>query len=317
MKLSKILLRKAQRHFFESEGRFISETNNIVSKEISHYYVHASIDFLQKEITENYKFDGNGIPNTTFPGTAGMQYNPVSIAQYALGLWEIYLANSEEKYLIKFLKISDWFISNQIDGKWQYHYDDIISNLKSGWISAMAQGQAISVLIRAHQSSGKTKYLACAKRAAKPLKKKISEGGVLHEFDTENWWFEEYPSPQNPGHVFNGHVYCLFGIWDLCRVTRNEKTLKLFNKGVNALTSQIPYYDTGYWVTYDQKFRDLINASYLDLQIRQLEVINSIREESLFADHITKWKNYQKDENQLLRLTCKRLVQKIFQRRFK
>jgi len=210
------------------------------------------------------------------------------------------------------LKICDWFVSNQIDGEWQYHYEDVISDLKSGWISAMAQGQAISVLTRAYQISGNDKYLESAKQAIEPMNKTISEGGVVHKFDEQNWWFEEYPSPQNPGHVFNGHVYCLMGIWDLYRITKCEKTLELFNQGVNAVATQISNYDTGYWVLYDQKFKNLINASYLDLQIRQLELINSIRNEAIFTEYISKWKNYQKDEKHFLKLLCKRLIQKIF-----
>ncbi len=312
LNLSKIILRKAYRHFFESEEQFIAETKDVFDNEIEHYYVHPNLEFLQNEIAENYKFDNNDIPCTTFPGAIGIQYNPVSIAQYALGLWEIFVSESNDKFLTKFLKISDWFVSNQVDGKWLYHYDDIVSNLKSGWISAMAQGQAISVLIRAFQTSGKTEYLECAERAIMPLGKTISEGGVVHEFDAENWWFEEYPSPQNPSHVFNGHVFCLFGIWDLFRVTRNKKHLELFEKGVNSLASQILHYDTGYWVTYDQKFRYLINASYLNLQIRQLEVITSIREEPIFTEYITKWKSYQNNERQLLKVTLNRLKQKLF-----
>jgi len=311
LKLNKVLFKKAFHHFFVSEEQFIAETEDIFDDNIGHYYVHASIDFLHKEIGENYKFDRDGIPYTTFPGTTDMQYNPVSIAQYALGLWEVFLASSENKYRTKFLKISDWFVENHVNGKWQYNYHDKVSNLKSGWISAMAQGQAISVLMRAFQASGNKKYLKSAELAIAPLLKTISEGGVVHKFNEQNWWFEEYPSPQNPGHVFNGHVYCLFGIWDLYRITKNEGTLELFNKGVNALISQIAHFDTGYWVTYDQKFRDLINASYLDLQIRQLEVVNSIREETIFKEYISKWSNYFQNENQLLRLTFKRLAQKF------
>jgi D-glucuronyl C5-epimerase C-terminus len=310
LNLCKILLYKAYHHFFVSEEQFIAETVNIFGDEIDHYSVHPCIEFLRKEIVENFIFDSNGIPCTTFPGSKETKYNPVSIAQYALGLWEIFLSDSKDKLLKKFLKISDWFVENQVDGGWQYHYHDKISNLKTGWISAMAQGQDISVLIRAFQISGNKKYLDCAEQAIKPLEKSISEGGVVHKFDEHNWWFEEYPSPQNPGHVFNGHIYCLFGIWDLYRVSKYDKTLELFNKGVNALITQIQHYDTGYWVTYDQKFRDLINAPYLDLQIRQLEVINTIREDSILSEYISRWKKYQRNEKSLFKLTCKRFAQK-------
>ena len=310
MKIQRFFLQKAYRHFFMSEEQFISETENIFRSKVDHYYVHPSIEFLKKEIVENYSFDENGIPFTIYPGTTGRQYNPVSIAQYALGLWEIFLFNSEKKHLTMFLKISDWFVDNQVDGGWQYHYHDVVSNLKSGWISAMAQGQGISVLIRAFQISGNKKYLDYAKLALMPLEKTIQDGGVVYEFDDQNWWFEEYPSPQNPGHVFNGHLYCLFGIWDFYRITKDEKSLELFNKGVNAITSQISQYDTGYWALYDQKFKDLINASYLDLQIRQLEVIVSIKEESILTNYIFQWKNYQKNEKLLLKLTCNRFLQK-------
>ncbi len=305
---------KAFRHFFVAEEKFSATFNDLHSPELTHYYVIPCRQFLLADIKRNYNFDEDGIPVSFFPGTSGQQYNPVTIAQYALALWELYFLEKAEHHLNKFLQIADWFAAHHHKGKWRYFYYDKLSNLPAGWISAMAQGLAISVLSRAYQISQNKNYLVCSDLAINYFENSVPDGGVTHKFDDQNWWYEEYPNLENPAHVFNGHIYALFGIWDHYRITASQKSQLLFQKGLNALIFQIANYDNGYWVLYDQRFQNLINASYLNLQICQLEALNAIQPDPVLQKYIQKWQSYQVNHKILPKLIWNRFWQKFIQK---
>lgn len=304
-------MKKSYKHFFISNEKFMIEIEDVFSSQLSHYYLHPAKNFLEINIKNKYRIDADGIPVVSFPGKSGDQHNPVTIAQFALALWELELLQSKPEHS-RFLKLANWFVQNHEAGKWRYFYDDKISNLRSGWISAMAQGQGISVLLRAYSIEKKNEYLQVCEQAIQYFQNSISQNGVTHKFDTENWWFEEYPNPQKPAHVFNGHIFALFGIWDYYRVTKNKSSKQLFTKGLNAVISQISNYDNSYWVLYDQRFKTLLNASYMDLHIRQLEVLHAICPKPVLQQYINGWNEYFNNHRKLFMLTCKRAFQKLF-----
>ncbi|HGY12318.1 MAG TPA: hypothetical protein ENK36_08150, partial [Desulfobacterales bacterium] len=84
MNIIKHLFPKAYKHFFISPEHYQSETKDLFSDRLQHYYVHPSLNYLAFDINNNYQLDDHGIPVVTFPGTTEKNYNPVTIAQYAL-----------------------------------------------------------------------------------------------------------------------------------------------------------------------------------------------------------------------------------------
>ena len=91
-----------------------------------------------------------------------------------------------------------------------------------GWYGAMCQGQAISVLVRAHLAtshlaSGRSNtYLAAAARAAAVFNMSSQEGGVRGEV-LGRVWYEEYPTSPS-SHILNGFIYGLLGLQELASV---------------------------------------------------------------------------------------------------
>ena len=65
--------------------------------------------------------------------------------------------------------------------------------LESGWVSAMAQGHGISMMVRAAQVTADASYWTAAQRALSPFKKLTHEGGVRNNIMGIYPWFEEYP----------------------------------------------------------------------------------------------------------------------------
>jgi hypothetical protein len=84
------------------------------------------------------------------------------------------------------------------------------------WISCIAQGQAISELMRAYQLTGSATYLHAARHALNPFLHTVP-GGLTSWWDGvggSHRWYEEYPAAQPP-HVLNGFMFAIVGLHDL------------------------------------------------------------------------------------------------------
>ncbi len=112
----------------------------------------------------------------------------------------------------------------------------------------MAQGEAISVLTRAHLLTGKLNYLHIVKKALAIFEHSTAEGGIVNKFKTYPV-FEEYPSPTKPVVVLNGFIFSLFGLYDLLIATGDERANELFIRGIDSLLNILDLYDFKILVT--------------------------------------------------------------------
>lgn len=275
-----------------------ADVSDVIDDSPSHYYVHSNGQDLEDFASGLYSaqpFDENGIPIVDYGAKIGRQYNPTTICQFALSNWERFLSTNDRRYYDAFIKQADWLASNQENGRWNYHFDwQAHALMKNPWASSIAEGQGISVLARAFQSTNDEKYLAAAEKAFAVLTTPIAAGGVAFATD-QGVWYEEYPSAEKPSHVFNGHIWALFGIWDLYRVTGNEKARKAFDAGVAVVKADIAKYDTGYWVLYEQQRFFVVDTLYMNLVIEELKALFAVTKEPVFLDYSARWEKYQSE----------------------
>src|SRR3954452_10179414 len=143
-------------------------------------------------------YDADGIPTLDYHGTIGLQYNPIAIAQWGLANYNRYCESGESARSEKTLKAADWLCSNIEQNShglwvWNHHFDwEYRHTLKAPWYSGLAQGQGISLLLRAHAHTGHADYLQTAERAFVPLTRLVCDGGVLFEDKFKDIWIEEY-----------------------------------------------------------------------------------------------------------------------------
>lgn len=100
--------------------------------------------------------------------------------------------------------------------------------LAAGWLSAMAQGHGMSVLVRAYLATGEINYLHNAELALNSFAVNASAGGVRNYVFDMYPWYEEYPTRDGGTFVLNGFLYALIGLYDLM------VTAKLANVPTNA-----------------------------------------------------------------------------------
>jgi hypothetical protein len=237
------------------------------------------------------EFDENGIPYLYIP--EGRTYSIVYVIQYGLINHDLMLQGNDAENRKRIVRIClDWLEENSEDFEdstvWRNHSDEQY-DLQEGWISAMYQGQAISLFLRAYQLFGLEKYLHIAEKTFEFFKYDYSEGGV-RRVDTDGYiWFEEYPTPI-PSLVLNGYIYTMFGFYDLYRVTENKEAKNLFNEGVRTLENNLQKYDVWYWSLYDQLKEQLVSYYYQkNVHIPLMEIMYQLTGRKIFERYAEKW----------------------------
>ena len=245
-------------------------------------------------------YDADGIPQLDYHGHIGRQYNPIAIAQYGLGNYNLWRNTGDPSRKKKFFRTADWLSADLEKNShglsvWNHHFDwEYRETLKSPWYSGLAQGQGISVLVRAHKESGDQKYLEAARRAFTSFQTPISNGGVAFTDQSGDLWFEEYiVSP--PTHILNGLIWALWGVYDYALATKENPASELFERGVHTLIHNLARYDLGFWSLYEQSGTLLpmvASAFYHRLHIVQLRVMYRLTNEEVFAQFADRWESY-------------------------
>ncbi len=222
-------------------------------------------------------------------------YTPVTIAQYALGLWTSVVKNDREART-NFMIQSDWLTEHLEKRKpsfwvWVHRFPMPMYRLDSDWVSAMAQGEGISVLTRAYHLTKDEKYLNCAFKAFTAFEHNISQGGVSYIDSDGSIWFEEYPH-QPPAHVLNGMISAMFGLYDLSFLTGDKKVSQLFQQSVKTLLRNIANFDCRFGSLYDLYHRQLAGQKYHNLHIRQLSALYKLTGRKKFKRYADLWQQY-------------------------
>ena len=272
-----------------------AENPNVNPTELGEYYML----FAEKADYSGH-YDASGVPQLDYHGHIGLQYNPIALAQYGLGNYNLWHRTSDEKRKKKFFLIADWLASHlEPNSKaipvWNHQFDwEYRDTLKAPWYSALAQGQGISVLVRAHKESGAARYLDAARAAFESFQRPIEEGGVAFTDESGDLWFEEY-IVFPPTHILNGFIWALWGVNDYVLATKETTPQELLTRGVRTLLHNLDRYDLGFWSLYEQSGTRLpmvASVFYHRLHIVQLRIMHRLTGEELFSRVADRWEDY-------------------------
>jgi hypothetical protein len=206
----------------------------------------------------------------------GSYYTPVTVAQWGLQGAANYAATRRGRYRRDALLAARWLVRHQSrDGGWHYPFAWSVAGfetLPAGWISAMGQGQAMSLLWRAWQLKRRPAYRRAARRAVRPFKRPVSQGGVRADFDGLAW-YEEYPTTTRPSLVLNGYMFSLLGLYDMAPWSRTAT--RLYRVGVRTLRARIARFDRprGSWYMPGVPASDYYNRVHV-LLLTALDSVN-------------------------------------------
>lgn len=227
-------------------------------------------DNLNEETNLLYKTVLNEIP---------MAHHPTYIAQYGLARWNAYLKNGENKHKEAFMTSALWFMAHELRLSSETSGWPISSPLQEYyapelWLSALTQGNVISVLVRAYQLTGKDAFLEVARRAVRTFELDILDGGVNSPLLDNGIYFEEvavYPA----AHILSGHIFALFGLYDYRTITKDYSIETIVENSINTLHALLDAFDTGYWTRHDLLHKRLASWFYHSLHVTLLEALAS------------------------------------------
>ena len=247
------------------------------------------------------EYDRAGIPLLNYHGTVGLQYNPIAIAQYGLANYNLFCRTGNPDRRRKFLVVADWLVDNlEQNGAgvwvWNHHFDwDYRTPLKAPWYSALAQGQGISVLVRAYEETGSVAYLDAGHQAFESFLRTTEEGGITCVDEKGYTWFEE-TVVHPPTHILNGFMWAAWGVYDYHLCSGNDRAERLFQEAVRTLKANLHRFDVGFWSLYEQsgtRMKMLASPFYHNLHIVQLRVMHRLTGESIFAEYASRWEAYR------------------------
>ena len=252
---------------------------------------------LEFTLVEEKRFyspkDCSGIPVRCYE-KFGIQYNPTRVSAYALAHFNRYYTGCEESRE-PFLKMADWFLG-QRSGRFEYSFD--LGELKAPWISAMAQGEALSVLTRAHGMEPERGYLDHAILAAKPLYTNIEDGGVRSKVNGLCEFLEEYPQENSP-HTLNGFLYTLVGILDLVDTSPSLAEQLGLGSLLDTLSQNWRLWDLGCWSAYDLHvspagYWNFTTINYHQIHIVLMKYIGEVTGRRELVECSAIWQSYMK-----------------------
>jgi heparosan-N-sulfate-glucuronate 5-epimerase len=302
----------------ESQLAFWHETPEINSRaavdSLGEYYM-----LFEKKAHYHGHHDEHGIPMLDYRGPIGLQYNPIAVAQWGLGNYNLFRRTTREDCRHKFLLASNWLARHLEQNPWgvwvwNHHFDwDYRDKLRAPWYSGLAQGQGISLLMRAHAETRKPEYLDCAKRAFAAFLIPVTEGGVSFTDANGDIWFEEYiVSP--PTHILNGFIWSLWGVYDYYLGSREEGAQSMFQAALKTLLNNLNRYDLGYWSLYEQsgtRMKMVASPYYHQLHIVQLRIMQALTGEEKFGAVADRWESYRRSRVKRTRALCYKSVFKL------
>jgi hypothetical protein len=197
---------------------------------------------------------------------------------------------------------------------WNHYFDwEYRQRLKAPWYSGLAQGQGISLLVRAHAETGEEKYLSAAALAFRSFLVDVESGGVKFEDAEKNTWFEEYlVSP--PTHILNGFIWATWGVYDYFLATGSRDAMSLFAAAVKTLEANLSRYDLGFWSRYELSgtlLPMIASPFYHRLHVTQLFVMYRITSLKVFEQYARRWENYARSRSGRGRALCYKGVFKL------
>ncbi len=263
-------------HVNQDEGKIYSKT------EIKGYYNN-----LTEKITR-FGYDDDRVPSTIVD-TGESIYFSIAIFQYGLAAYDLYLLSDEKdtSMLKKVKACANWAVdTQQEDGAWvtfayetpEYPY------------SAMAQGEGISLLLRAFIATEDKRYLNATNKACDFMLLSFEEGGPT-KYEGNNVYL--YECPKEP-LILNGWIFSIWGLMDYCKMVEDVQAKNVLDRTLTTLERKLPDFNLSYWSMYEDGKR-ISSPFYHKLHVAQLNVMYDLTGKQVYKTYADKWARYEKN----------------------
>ncbi|MEK7727759.1 MAG: D-glucuronyl C5-epimerase family protein [candidate division KSB1 bacterium] len=273
-------------------------------------------DFSPTGEFEIYPRDEGGVPQVYYPHLQRLVYNPITVAQYGLHQLSVFAHTHDSHARAEALLMADWLVAHLRAWRsdlhaWVFDFDLPFYGPAAPWISALAQGQGISLLLRACAVNHHPSYEEACRRAVAAFYHRIEAGGVARNFPEGALAFEEYPT-REPSLVLNGILFALLGLLDYATYFSDTRARSCFEAGMLGVKKNLLRYDTGYWNFYDlHRSRRLASPMYVDIHARLLRAFAALLADDELARVAKKWRGYLRSPFCRTRFYGGKMIEKV------
>lgn len=247
--------------------------------------------------------DERGIPMVNRDGT--YFYYHVDLSKIAQ-VYYAYIRKHDRpaKETAEFIAMAEWLKDNCVYTEWgfcswQAQFDISAYSLPSNWTSAMAQGQAITVLYYAYAVTQDESYIEVLSDAIAAFNYPVAEKGVVADFNGHRF-YEEYGSEDKPAHVLNGFLFALTGLYEVAELAHSKAAKQAFEQGLETLGNTLHFYDLGFTSRYDYSHLNQIASTkggvngdlYHEIHLAQLAWLYQVSQDETVLDYLQRFLMY-------------------------
>jgi hypothetical protein len=229
--------------------------------------------------------DPSGIPYKVVHGKN--YYSPANIAADGIRFVDGYVRTGNPAYLhkarVRAAKLREIAIAKDGALFLPYRFDYPAETLRAPWVSAYAQGIALSFLVRLFRVTGESAYAEIAMSLFGAFR--LLGTGRRHWLAyvaTGDLWLEEYPSAR-PSHVLNGFNFAIFGLYEYERLTRDPAAAQLVQAALSTMRRHAADYRVPGGISYYDLLHRTRHEHYHEIHIWQLAVLGAISRDSYFT----------------------------------
>jgi hypothetical protein len=190
------------------------------------------------------EFSGSGLVWQHYPGH-GLQIQWLGTWGRANGLWGTEGEDAQFESLVGEAVSLAAHRAGGIGFEYLFAFD----GGRPPWVSGLAQGTALTALVRAGLRFGDPTWFDAARRAIGIFRVAPPEG-VAQPTAAGTHYLQYSFAPRL--HILNGFVQSLNGLFDYARVLDDPEGRALFAAGRAEAAAELPRYDTGGWSRYSQ-----------------------------------------------------------------
>ena len=228
-----------------------------------------------------------------------LRHDPLVVIQGALGIHDRLLRGREPELDAIFRRQLDWLVNDGMVmlpdsiAVWPQYYEFERYGLRDRWVSALTQGQAISLLVRGASYTGRREYLDLAEHAVRAFT--ASDLPIVWHGADGSVFFEEYPCTP-PAHVLNGALIAWLGLWDYARA-RDDVAVRAFClRAMESISTTVPRYEVGDWTRYDVQQARPTSPHYQELHAALAETMSRIfPEDARWLTRAQRWRRAADD----------------------
>lgn len=269
-------------------GKSIDHVNQNIGKYFSLDSISGYYNNLTEKVTKSpIPLDSDELP-TVVTDTGERVYFPVAIFQYGLGCYDLYLETKDNNYLRRFLLCANWALEN-IDEKGRWN--NFFFYKPETPYGAMAQGEGVSLLLRAYKETSNRQYLEKTHEALNFMLLPLEEGGTT-KYENGKAYLMEYTFK---GMVLNGAIFAWWGLYDYVLATNDDgKYRQMLEKTLSSIIETLPRFKHHIWSMYSL---DGLIASpfYHNLHIAQMQAMYQLTGEEIFNTYAKRWKKQQRN----------------------